>query len=192
MSEIKHLDLGSTPSSDYQPTTPSGDDQALAYQAREPQGKPMRKSSSSMPIVILAVAIIAGLLTGTGAQRLLASSPSSPLSPSSNTPISEVATGTVKNGDVFGKTDEKTFKDSAEGYLEKNNSAISEGTHRLVRAGGESQTVHMISSVTDLDKFDGMAVKVWGETFKGQKAGWLMDVGRVQIVDTQGTAPTEE
>jgi hypothetical protein len=36
-----------------------------------------------------------------------------------------------------------------------------------------------------------MQVKVWGETFKGQKAGWLMDVGRVQVIDTEAEAPVE-
>ena len=192
MSEIKHLDLGTTPTSDYQPTAPMTEDQTLTYHAGKTQGTPMPKTTSTLPIVILVIAIVAGVLTGTGAQRLVAASPSSPLNPTSHQPIAEVATGSVKNGDVFGKSDEKTFKDSAEGYLEKNTSEISEGTHRLVRPGGESQTVYMISSVTDLDKFDGMMVKVWGETFKGQKAGWLMDVGRVLIVETAGTPPAEE
>jgi hypothetical protein len=94
-------------------------------------------------------------------------------------------------GDVFGVQDEKTFKDSAEGYLEIGG-LDGEGSHKLLRPGGDSQTVYLTSSVTDLDKFDGMSVKVWGETFKGQKAGWLMDVGRVQIVSPQGEKPTEE
>jgi hypothetical protein len=37
-----------------------------------------------------------------------------------------------------------------------------------------------------------MIVKVWGETNKAQKAGWLMDVGRVQVVNPQGEAPAEK
>jgi len=37
-----------------------------------------------------------------------------------------------------------------------------------------------------------MEVKIWGETFKAQKAGWLMDVGRVEIVNPDGEAPLEE
>lgn len=31
---------------------------------------------------------------------------------------------------------------------------------------------------------------IWGETFKGQKAGWLMDVGRVEVVNTSATKPS--
>ncbi len=205
MSEIKHLDLGTN--ADYTPTPVATPDPTVTAVSSNPDfsytsssttttpasGKPMSRTKSSLPLVIMAVAIIAGVMTGAGAQKLMAKGGTSSLGlGSTSAPISQVATGTIKNGDVFGTADEKTFKDSAEGYLEKNTSEEGEGTHRLVRAGGESQTVFMISSVTDLDKFDGMNVKVWGETFKGQKAGWLMDVGRVQITNTQGTAPTAE
>jgi hypothetical protein len=34
-----------------------------------------------------------------------------------------------------------------------------------------------------------MNVKVWGETFKGQKAGWLMDVGRVKVMEVNAQPP---
>jgi hypothetical protein len=97
----------------------------------------------------------------------------------------------VKNGEVFGLPDTETFKDSAEGYLEEGG-LEGEGSHHLLRAGGASQTVYLTSSVTDLDKFKGMQVKIWGETFKAQHAGWLMDVGRVQVVATQGNKPAEK
>ena len=96
----------------------------------------------------------------------------------------------IKKGDVFGSNDETSFKDNAQGFLQIGG-LDGEGSHALLRSGGPSQTVYLTSSVTDLDKFDGMEVKVWGETFKGQKAGWLMDVGRVEILDTKGTAPQE-
>ena len=66
---------------------------------------------------------------------------------------------------------------------------ICEGSHVLLRPGGASQTVHLTSSVTDLEKFVGMQVRVWGETFRGRSAGWLMDVGRVEVIKTVGTAP---
>lgn len=66
-----------------------------------------------------------------------------------------------------------------------------EGSHKLLRTGGNSQTVYLTSSVTDLDKFNGMEVKVWGETQAGNKVGWLMDVGRVEIVNVKGVVPEE-
>jgi hypothetical protein len=95
----------------------------------------------------------------------------------------------VKKGDVFGSPDASSFKDSAQGYLAAG-ATDGEGSHVLLRAGGKSQTVDLTSSVTDLDMFIGMNVKIWGETFKGQKAGWLMDVGRIEVLDTEGEAPT--
>lgn len=99
-------------------------------------------------------------------------------------------TGNIKNGDVFGSADASAFKDSAQGYLEIGG-LNEEGSHKLLRTGGSSQTVYLTSSVTDLDKFNGMEVKVWGETQAGNKVGWLMDVGRVEIINIKGIAPEE-
>lgn len=84
------------------------------------------------------------------------------------------------NSKVVGSSDTKTFKDSAEGTV-KAGGINEEGTHRLLRSGGESQTVALTSSVLDLIQFEGKKVKVWGETFAAQKAGWLMDVGKVEL-----------
>lgn len=146
-------------------------------------------NNSKFAIIISIIAIAAGILTGFGAYRLQNKATNS--DQPSGTPLSQVAGENIKAGDVFGSPDSDTFKDSAQGYLE-NGGLQGEGSHHLLRPGGESQTVYLTSSVTDMTKFAGMEVKVWGETFKGQKAGWLMDVGRVEIVNTQGEAPTEE
>jgi hypothetical protein len=97
-------------------------------------------------------------------------------------------TNAIKVGDVFGSSDETIFKDNAEGYLEAGG-INGEGSHALLRDNGPSQTVYLTSSVTDLDKFVGMNVKVWGETFRGQTASWLMDVGRIEVLATQGVKP---
>lgn len=86
----------------------------------------------------------------------------------------------INTGKVAGVTDEKTFKDSASGTVEKG-SMNGEGTHKLVREGGESQTAFLISSVVDLDQYIGKKVKVWGQTFAAEKASWLMDVGKIEI-----------
>ena len=86
----------------------------------------------------------------------------------------------VKEGDIIGVQDTGTFKDSSTGVLQKGG-LDGEGSHQLLRPGGPSQTVYMTSSVIDLDAFVGDQVTVWGETFKGQKVGWLMDVGRVKV-----------
>lgn len=87
----------------------------------------------------------------------------------------------IKTEKMVGSTDVATFRDQAEGVLEMGG-INGEGTHKLIRPGGESQTVHLTSSVVNLDDYLGKKVRVWGETFAAQKAGWLMDVGRVEVL----------
>jgi hypothetical protein len=87
----------------------------------------------------------------------------------------------VKTATEVGVNDAKTFKDSAAGKLAKGG-VDGEGTHHLVRVGGSSQTVYLTSSVVDLDQFVGKKVKVFGQTFAAQNAGWLMDVGKVEVL----------
>ncbi len=87
----------------------------------------------------------------------------------------------IKSEKMVGSTDKKTFRDVAEGRLERGG-IDGEGTHKLIRPGGESQNVYLTSSVIDLDQYVGKKVRVWGETFAAQKAGWLMDVGRIEIL----------
>ena len=81
-----------------------------------------------------------------------------------------------------GSKDTSVFKDQAEGKIEKGG-LDGEGSHKLLREGGESQTAYLTSSVVDLDQFVGKEVKIWGETFAGEKASWLMDVGRVEVLE---------
>lgn len=82
---------------------------------------------------------------------------------------------------VVGSADTKTFRDSTEGLLEVGG-INGEGTHKLIRPGGESQTVYLTSSVLNLNDFVGKKVKVWGETFSAKKAGWFMDVGKIEVI----------
>ncbi len=96
----------------------------------------------------------------------------------------EVGAGDIKPGVKIGIADESTFKDMAEGNLEKGG-IDGEGSHHLIRPGGESQTIYLTSSVIDLDQLVGMTVRVWGETFNAQKAGWLMDVGKLEVLEKQ-------
>lgn len=88
----------------------------------------------------------------------------------------------IKTEKVEGVSDTKTFKDSAEGMLEKGG-INGEGTHKLVREGGPSQTAYLVSSVIDLDSYVGKKVKIWGETFAAEKASWLMDVGKIEVLE---------
>ena len=78
----------------------------------------------------------------------------------------------------------KTFKDEAEGVIEKNDKMdkYAQGTHKLIRPGGDSQTAFLTSSVLDLDSYVGKKVKIFGETFGSLQVGWLMDVGKVEEI----------
>jgi len=79
-----------------------------------------------------------------------------------------------------GVVDKKTFKDSAEGLL-REGGIDGEGNFHLERPGGVSQNVYLTSTTVDLSNYIGKKVKVWGQTFQAEKAGWLMDVGLVEI-----------
>jgi hypothetical protein len=80
-----------------------------------------------------------------------------------------------------GVKDEKKFPDKVEGKL-KEGGIDGEGNYHLERPGGKSQNVYLTSSTIDLSKFIGKKVRVWGQTFSAQTAGWLMDVGYIEVL----------
>lgn len=88
----------------------------------------------------------------------------------------------ISKGTVVGSNDTKIFKDTAMGTL-KEGGIEGEGQFHLIRPGGVSQNVYLTSSSVDLSKFVGKKIKVLGETQKAQYAGWLMDVGRVEVTE---------
>ncbi len=85
------------------------------------------------------------------------------------------------SGTVVGSNDTKTFKDTVEGTL-KEGGIEGEGAFHLVRPGGESQNVYLTSSIVDLSQYLNKKIKVWGQTQKAQHAGWLMDVGKIEVL----------
>jgi len=108
---------------------------------------------------------------------------------SNNLAISSTAPADgLKEGDIIGVNDDATFKDEVQGVLDKGG-FNGEGSHKLLRPGGASQTVYLTSSVVDLDEFVGHEVTVKGQTFSGQKVGWLMDVGRVKVEKLNAPLP---
>lgn len=88
----------------------------------------------------------------------------------------------VEKGKIYGSDDASTFKDIAEGKL-KEGGIEGEGQFHLERPGGPSQNVYLTSSLVDLSLFINRKIKVWGETQKAQKAGWLMDVGKIEVLE---------
>jgi hypothetical protein len=129
--------------------------------------------SKLLPILIVVVVVAAGIFSG--------------LIFSSRAKSAKQATSSTLQNDQnlapeVQKSFNQTFKDQAEGLIEKNDQfdKYAQGTHKLIRPGGESQTAYLTSSVLDLDKYVGKKVKVFGETFGSSQVGWLMDVGKVE------------
>lgn len=88
----------------------------------------------------------------------------------------------VEKGTTFGSNDTNVFKDIAEGVL-KLGGIDGEGQYHLERTGGDSQNVYLTSSAVDLALVVDHKVKIWGQTQKAQHAGWLMDVGKVEVLE---------
>lgn len=136
-------------------------------------------SSDTFPkigIIIFIIAVLGGIATG----QVLSSKTMSSNSVNNVNSNGVVSSSDIQKGKIFGSADEKTFKDSAEGVL-KEGGVNGEGEYHLERPGGESQNVYLFSSVIDLSQFVNKKVKVWGQTNKAKTAGWLMDVGRLQL-----------
>ncbi len=81
-----------------------------------------------------------------------------------------------------GTGDDSSFPDSAQGILVEGG-IKGEGTHHLERQGGVSQNVYLTSTVINLQSFVGKKVEVRGETLSATNAGWLMDVGKVKVIN---------
>ncbi|MCL4418788.1 hypothetical protein M1146_01655 [Patescibacteria group bacterium] len=92
------------------------------------------------------------------------------------------SSSSAPKGTVAGSNDTTTFKDITEGVL-KTGGTDGEGAYHLVRPGGDSQNVYLTSSIVDLSKFIDKKIKVWGQTQKAQHAGWLMDVGKIEVLE---------
>lgn len=135
-------------------------------------------NSPFLSMKLIFVLIVAALV-GAGSGYFLAKS-SGKLGPAG---VGNITTSSsVSKGTIVGSNDLKTFKDITEGVLKKGG-IDGEGQYHLVRPGGDSQNVYLTSSVVDLSLFVGKKVKVWGETNSAKKAGWLMDVGRVEVLE---------
>ncbi|OGH06414.1 MAG: hypothetical protein A2W22_06435 [Candidatus Levybacteria bacterium RBG_16_35_11] len=131
-----------------------------------------KKSTFSSKFIVVLIVV---LLLGVGSGYLLANRGVS----SSGVKLPTGAS--ISKGTTEGSNDTTTFKDAVEGTL-KEGGIDGEGAFHLVRPGGESQNVYLTSSIVDLSKYIDKKIKVWGQTQKAQRAGWLMDVGKVQVI----------
>ena len=150
------------------------------------------KSKSTNPkknLIIALVMVVAGI--GTGYALYSATADKSQAVSSIVNPETPTSAESVAAGEVYGAEQGDTFTDEAEGVLVKGG-VKGEGSHHILRDGGPARNVYLTSSVLDLNLFNDHHVKVWGETFQAQEAGWLMDVGRVEVVELNAQKPFEE
>ncbi len=182
------------PSTSTQAATPTPQPRAIPDQTKpvsvlwplstQPVTQTNKKGSSmkkGQPVVLGILVVLLGIGSGYGLAVMRNGEASGGLK---NEPglKREVTTNEITVGTKVGVADEKTFKDSAEGLLEKGG-IDGEGSHNIKRPGGDSQTVYITSSIIDLDQFIGRKVKIWGETMAAEKAGWFMDVGKLEVLE---------
>lgn len=121
-------------------------------------------------LVVLGVAVILGVITG----YILSNKGKGGLT----------SAGLLNQPAKNPQSDTQTFRDFAEGVIkaksQPSDGEYSEGTHLLERDG--AVPVALTSSVVDLSKYEGKKVKIFGETQKALKEGWLMDVGKVEEI----------
>lgn len=143
----------------------------------ESEKKPLIKrfNLSQSPTKIFVVILIFALLSGVGTGYILAStSPGRKIG-------SQIS---LNENPKTAQQDAKTFRDFAEGKITKKEEPkkageYTEGTHLLIR--DNAVPVALTSSVVDLSEYENKKVKVYGETQKALKEGWLMDVGRIEV-----------
>jgi hypothetical protein len=129
-------------------------------------------TNKNLYLILGAFAVV---LLGVGGAWLI----SSKLLGTSGSPAA--APGVKVTSSEAGVLDSSVKYDNATGDL-KEGGIGNEGTHHLEREGGPTKSVYLTSSVIDLSSFVGKKVQVWGETLASKKAGWLMDVAKVQVV----------
>jgi hypothetical protein len=140
-----------------------------------------KMSKSKKGAVLMVVVGVLVILAGIGTGWLLSGKIKAGGQKSSSSGVKQVVDKSTGEVSVAG-ADESNFPDTAEGTL-KTGGIEGEGTHHLDRNMGPQKDVYLFSTSINLDDFVDKKVQVWGETVSGKKAGWLMDVGRVKVLE---------
>ncbi|EKE04959.1 MAG: hypothetical protein ACD_19C00427G0006 [uncultured bacterium] len=142
---------------------------------------PVRKfndsSASTKKNIMLGVISVVVVLAGIGAGYLF-----SGVGKNSGGLGSNSENTIIVSKNEAGISDESKFSTTTEGVLEEGGIG-GEGTYHLVRGNGPSQYAYLTSSVVDLGVFVGKKVQIWGETVSGKKAGWLIDVSKIKVME---------
>jgi hypothetical protein len=149
----------------------------ISMNESKPKDMPMKKVA-----IIFICVIIAGIATGLGASYVGGRGPNT--AGKTNASGTKTMSGSSDVIESAGIADKEAFSDKAEGTLKEKTEKdfLEEGSYKLIRPGGESQTVHLTSSTVDMSEFVNKKVRVYGETFASEKVGWLMDVGFIEVI----------
>lgn len=149
---------------------------------KEPMSR--RSQPLGLKLLLALVIVLAGVGTGYAANEFFGQ-------PAVESKVVPTSAEAIVVGGVYGDKDTTKFADPAEGVLVIGG-IEGEGSHHLMRPGGRARNVYLTSSVLDLSLFENCRINVYGETFASQKAGWLMDVGRVEVIELNAEKPFEE
>ena len=53
----------------------------------------------------------------------------------------------------------------------------------MIQSDNPDNPAALTSSSVDLSLFIDRKVKIWGQTFEAEKAGWLLDVGQLEVLE---------
>lgn len=135
-------------------------------------------SSSLKKNIVLGVISVVVVLAGIGTGYLFSGVGKSAGSSTGNASGKSV----VASDKEAGAKDESKFSTTTDGELAEGGIG-GEGNFHLIRGSGPSQYAYLTSSSVDLAPFVGKKVQIWGETMSGKKAGWLIDVGKIKVVE---------
>lgn len=146
-------------------------------QTQTPTVRGFENTSSPKKNIVLGVISVLVVLAGIGTGYLV-----SGVGKNKSTSGTTSDNSIVVSKNEAGIADESKFSTTTDGVLEDGGIG-GEGTHHLVRGNGPSQYAYLTSSVVDLGAFVGKKVQIWGDTISGKKAGWLIDVGKIKVVE---------
>lgn len=135
-------------------------------------------SSSLKKNIILGIISVVVVLAGIGVGYLFSGVGKTTGSAMGNTSGKSVTPSDTEAG----AKDESKFSATTEGELAEGGIG-GEGNYHLIKGSGPSQYAYLTSSSVDLAPFVGKKVQIWGETMSGKKAGWLIDVGKIKVLE---------
>ncbi len=133
-----------------------------------------KTSNNNLYLAIISIIIV---LAGIGTGYLL-----SGVGRNSSSGFNKFDNAVIVSEKEAGISDESKFSTTTDGVLEEGGIG-GEGNYHLVRGSGPSQYAYLTSTSVDLSTFVGKKVQIWGETMSGKKAGWLIDVGKIKVLE---------